>query len=256
MWFLPILLSLGNVACRRPMIESWDWIDVDRPDDKAKDQDEPKSWRLQIVSTTGPLEAIGACNKEDALSFFHRILREHGFLAESEKCEACTPKPALGCCYFWEQGGARVHEPDFSINGHRPLELHFRFGYEKSFDADLVKVLHDLPFESPADRANFANTLSEQGIYKESQLQSVRPSLLPKGSSTLTARFADVQSSLQAGTRTSARAKNQRAAEVARERYATLKHDMEDLTGQLHNKYVDTLFVICWGCFHHDSLGA
>jgi len=116
-----------------------------------------------------------------------------------------------------------VQEPDFS-NEEQNLQIHFRLDYEKPFDKELIQALHELPFSNAEDRREFGKKIAEQGIFKSSQLQSVRKSTLPAGASPmLAAKFAEAKSSYK-----SEKLKEPEEAKRARKNRKELKEDLED----------------------------
>ena len=95
---------------------------------------------------------------------------------------------------------------------------------EKPFDKELIQALHDLPFSSAEERREFGKKIAEQGIFKASQLQSVRKSNLPPGASPmLAAKFAEAKSSYK-----SEKLHEPEGPKRARENRKELKEDLEE----------------------------
>ncbi|CAE7247405.1 unnamed protein product [Symbiodinium sp. CCMP2592] len=177
---------------------------------------------IQVVGAGGSLETIGAPSKKEAESLLQELLKEEGLLAANDTCTPCSAGESR-CCYLWQQGVARVQEPDFS-NEEQNLQIHFRLDYEKPFDKELVQALHELPFSSAEDRREFGKKIAEQGIFKASQLQSVRKSTLPAGASPmLAAKFEEAKSSYK-----SEKLQEPEEARRAREDRKELKEGLED----------------------------
>lgn len=177
---------------------------------------------IEVVGAAGSLETIGAPSKTEAEGLFQELLKEEGLLPANDTCAPCSAAKSR-CCYSWQQGLARVQEPDFS-NQEEGLQIRFRLDYEKPFDKELIQALHDLPFSSAEERREFGKKIAEQGIFKASQLQSVRKSNLPPGASPmLAAKFAEAKSSYK-----SEKLHEPEGAKRARENRKELKEDLED----------------------------
>ena len=83
---------------------------------------------IEVVGAAGSLETIGARSTKEAESLFQELLKEEGLLAANDTCAPCSAGESR-CCYSWQQGVARVQEPDFS-NEEQNLQIHFRLDYE------------------------------------------------------------------------------------------------------------------------------
>ena len=150
-----------------------------------------------LVGVTGVLDTIKACSAGEAVNSLDEMLRIRNLIGSVDQCQLhCSLAPGErfrpACCIKWRQDGALVKQPDWKKEAEP--EPHFDLNAEAHMDPDLVDAVRKLPFPSAGTRKEFSKSLSDQGIYKASQLSTFNGELFNgKLGSILGAKLKDEQ---------------------------------------------------------------
>ncbi|CAE7464838.1 unnamed protein product [Symbiodinium sp. CCMP2592] len=144
---------------------------------------EKQQHAFQIATASEKIgEPFTAKDVAEALATATQHLQRQHVLKLNDTCGECpVPDTRTECCVVWIQDGVEKKPERLELVGEmkKVIELRVTLHHEEGFDADLLRWVRTLHFDSADDRYQFLNKLRRDGIFEQSQLMSLNPFLMP-----------------------------------------------------------------------------
>ncbi|CAE7224177.1 Scn11a [Symbiodinium sp. CCMP2592] len=175
--------------------------------------------KVTLTGKTGPDRRVAACDAETARKELTERLKAEKKLQDGEECVLnCdgSQRTTEKCCCEFFQDGTETANPKFKTDrqpgipalmqgqtrtseNQTETELRFELRIESGMDKDLVAATDSVGWGSAADRDGFLSQLHDKGVFKASQLSSLKEEDLSLPNDQLVrSRFHEVQAQQEA----------------------------------------------------------